>query len=80
MNIHAPARQEGETQIGYQERRRVSKAIYKESQRGKRLTPNDPKTFFVTQHHANPLRKQRRDLVRLIGVRQYKKVMRGSGL
>ena len=74
MNIHAPERQADESFTVYQERRRTSKAMYKESQRGRRLTPNDPKTFFVTQHHATPERKERRDAVRLLGVRQYKKI------
>lgn len=78
MNIHAPERQQDETFAGYKERRLTSKAIYKESQRGRRSTPNDPKLFFVAQHHATAARKERRDLVRLIGVRQYKKVTRGS--
>lgn len=76
MNIHAPERQPDETFAGYQERRRVSKVMLKEMTRGKRLTPNDPKTFFVTQHHATPARKARRDLVGMMGVRQYKKMRR----
>ena len=78
MNIHAPERQADETFVGYQERRRVSRKMFKESQQGIRTTPNDPKTFFVTQHHATPERKERRDLVRLLGVRQYKKIKQGA--
>lgn len=76
MNIHAPERQPDETFAGYVERRAVSKTMLKEMTKGKRLTPNDPKTFFVTQHRATPARKERRDLVGMMGVRQYKKMKR----
>ena len=74
MNIHAPERQQDETFAGYKERRLTSKAIYKESQRGRRSTPNDPKLFFVTQHHCSVERKVRRDQVELMGARQYKRL------
>jgi hypothetical protein len=76
MNIHAPERQADETFEGYKERRATSKAMYKESRRGRRVKPNDPATFFVTVHKASPQRKTRRDAVRLMGVRQYKKTKR----
>lgn len=78
MNIHAPERQPDETYAGYQERRKVSRQMFKESQRGIRVAPFSEVTLFVTQHHATPTRKERRDLVRLLGVRQYKKIKRGA--
>ena len=76
MNIHAPERQPDETYAGYQERRRTSQAMVKESRRGRRVAPNDPSTFFVTQHHCGAERKAKRDAVRLMGIRQYKKLVK----
>lgn len=78
MNIHAPERQVGETQIGYEERRKASKAIYKESQRGRRLAPTDPSLLFVKQHRCSAERKAKRDAVRVVGIRQYKKLNKGK--
>lgn len=76
MNIHAPERQQDETFKGYQERRLTSKAIYKESQRGRKLAPTDPSLLFVKQHHCSAERKAKRDAVRLMGIRQYKKLVK----
>lgn len=76
MNIHAPERQVGETQIGYEERRKVSQTIYKESQRGRKVESTDLKLFFVIPHHCSPERKAKRDAVKLMGIRQYKKLVK----
>lgn len=80
MNIHAPERQQDETFAGYQERRRTSQAMFKESQRGRRLAPTDPSLLFVKQHHCSAERKAKRDAVRLMGIRQYKKLVKGIKL
>lgn len=77
MNIHAPKRQEDESFAVYKERRLTSRAIYKDSQRGRRVAPNDPSTLFVTQHHCSPERKQRREAVKLMGIRQFKQLVKG---
>lgn len=78
MNIHAPERQPNETMVGYKERRLVSKKIYQESQRGVRLAPFAEETLFVKRHRAPAACQERRDLVRLMGVRQYKKMKRAA--
>ena len=74
MNMHSPERQQDETFAKYKERRLTSKAIYKESQRGRRLAPTDPSLRFVKQHHCGAERKAKRDAVRVMGIRQYKKL------
>lgn len=76
MNIHAPERQADETVVGYKERRATSKAMFKESQRGRKLALTDPSLLFVVQHHATPERKAKRDAVKLMGIRQYKKLVK----
>lgn len=76
MNMHAPERQLDETFAGYKERRITSNAMYKESQRGRKLAPTDPSLLFVVQHHCSAERKAKRDAVRLMGIRQYKKLIK----
>lgn len=78
MNIHAPERQQDETFVGYQERRKVSKTIYKESQRGRKVESTDLKLFFVVPHHCSIERKAKRDAVKLMGIRQYKKLVKAK--
>jgi hypothetical protein len=80
MSIHRPERQSGESQADYRARRAASAAAVKLATKGPTQAPAinqfDVSRFWLGQHTAAPARKVRREQVKAVGIRQYRRGIR----